>query len=260
MSDFLHEQYRQTETQPAPQVAWQLSPGEYQQFNNTSQIRLNRDNQQLINAGVFGTLDIDFGNTPLIAQAAGADRQSGRQVPSQTDNIGRAPKAPLPRIEIREDIKPGVSKGFKDETENWIHNRVPRHIQQLMHDNGIVVTVYASSSQVPANIREQHARRHNDENEKVGNLDMFYDPNSHSMVFIEHPDKTAKQQNSQDILTRGHVQNFAYGPDEENAWHELGHALDNRALKDFSHSKEFDDAFRKDLDRMDPKQREAEHP
>jgi len=77
MSDSTHEQYRPQEASPPSQhLAWQPSFSEYQQSNNAEQLRLNQDNQQLMNAGVIGNLEIDFGKAPLLAQAT-ADRQSG---------------------------------------------------------------------------------------------------------------------------------------------------------------------------------------
>ncbi len=77
MNDSPREHDRPQEAPPAPrQLAWQPSVGDYQQFNGTSQILLNRDNQQLVNAGVFGNLEIDFGNAPLLAQTQ-TDKQQG---------------------------------------------------------------------------------------------------------------------------------------------------------------------------------------
>jgi len=148
-------------------------------------------------------------------------------------------------IEINEKIAPGVSKPFKTSTEEWVHNKIPRHIQQLMHDHDIGITIYANANQVPKNIREQHARRH-PADENYGNLNMFYDPSSHSLIFIENPDKLqGKQQQTGET-----VQNFQFGPNEETAFHELGHAMDYQVLNLLSHSKEFDDAFRTDRDKL----------
>ncbi len=189
----------------------------------------------------------------LISQVQNALAKQGGdsgsvQYLSKNDGQPQAVKAPLSKIEIREEIKSGVSKEFKTEAENWIHNKIPRRLQQMMHDNGIGLIVCASSSQVPAQIREQHARNHKNPEEKVGNLTMFYDPDSRSMIFIEQPDKTSDQKRTQEIMTHGGIQTYQHGPEEENAWHELGHALDRRALKGFSQSKEFDDAYKVGMD------------
>ncbi len=169
---------------------------------------------------------------------------------SESDSKTQTPKASLSKIEIREEIKPGVSKEFQAVAENWIHNKIPHHLQQMMHDSGIGLVVCDTSSQVPEKIREQHARNHKNPQEKVGNLTMFYDPESRSMIFIEHPDKTSAQKHTQEIMAHGGIQTYQHGPDEENAWHELGHALDRRTLKGFSQSKVFDDAYKIGMDSM----------
>jgi hypothetical protein len=90
----------------------------------------------------------------------------------------------------------------------------------------------------------------------TGNLNGFYDPNTHLMIFIEHPDATSTQAHAQEVLTHGGVQNYQHGPNEETAFHELGHGIDKRVFKDFSHSKEFDVAFREGRDALTPSERE----
>lgn len=97
-----------------------------------------------------------------------------------------------------------------------------------------------------------HARRHPGA-ETYSNLQMFYDPTSKSLIFIENPTPKSSAQAQQDA---NHTKTYQVGPNRETANHELGHALDYQYLNHLSASKEFDDAFKLDNGKLNHFQQE----
>jgi hypothetical protein len=84
---------------------------------------------------------------------------------------------------------------------------------------------------------------------------MFYDPTSHSLVFIENPEAKPNSQSQQEGAGANTTKNYQVGPDRETAFHELGHALDYQFLNHLSQSTDFDDAFKLDNSKLTPMQR-----
>jgi hypothetical protein len=154
-------------------------------------------------------------------------------------------------IQIDEKVGAGVSPSFKKGVEEWAHGKIPADVQQIMHDHHIGITIYENPSQMPKEMREMQARRHA-AGEKYSNLKMFYDPSSHSLVFIENPDPKPNSRPQQEGA--GANTTYQVGPDRETAFHELGHALDYQFLNHLSQSKEFDDAFKLDNGKLTPMQ------
>jgi hypothetical protein len=154
-------------------------------------------------------------------------------------------------IQIDEKVGAAVSPQFKKGVDEWVHEKIPANIQQIMHDHHIGITIYENPSQMPKAAREMQARRHAS-GEKYSNLKMFYDPSSHSLVFVENPDPKPNSKPQQEGA--GANTTYQVGPDRETAFHELGHALDYQFLNHISQSKEFDDAFKLDNGKLTPLQ------
>ncbi len=143
-------------------------------------------------------------------------------------------------------------------------------MQDALVRSGVSITVYAHSSDVPANLANQHARGHS-QDQSTKHLPMFYEHRSKSLVFIEKPEltlveqkwkddveETRKKQSQKGIQDFGPLKNYdpkasRYAPIERNGWHELGHALDKAVLSGLTQKTAFDKAYHADISALSPK-------
>ncbi len=179
------------------------------------------------------------------------------------------PTQDLPPSKIKQLVNPNVSKEFRARVD-YFSRQIPSAMQDALVQSGVSITVYAHSSDVPANLANQHARGHS-QDQSTKHLPMFYEHRSKSLVFIEKPEltlveqkwkddveETRKKQSQKGIQDFGPLKNYdpkasRYAPIERNGWHELGHALDKAVLSGFTQKTDFDKAYHADISVLSPK-------
>ncbi|HEY9712094.1 MAG TPA: hypothetical protein V6C72_01415 [Chroococcales cyanobacterium] len=152
---------------------------------------------------------------------------------------------------------------------------LPPPLVKWAGDHGIKVAIYNNSEQMPATIREAQAQGHT--GETVGNIPMFYDPASRTLVFVEHPTLTAGEQTSKDkfdhskayneskhVMTFGQLSSFDpkaqhYAPLARNGNHEFGHALDQADSTPITSTADFDRDFKMGLSRLSNDEKKLLH-
>ncbi len=175
----------------------------------------------------------------------------------------------LPPSKLKPIVNPNVSNEFRTRVD-YFSRQIPSAMQDALVRSGVSITVYAHSSDVPANLANQHARGHS-QDQLTKNLPMFYEARNKSLVFIEHPaltsveqgwkddvEDTRKKQSQKGIQDFGPLKNYdpkasRYAPIERNGWHELGHALDKAVLHGFTQNADFDKAYHADISVLSPK-------
>lgn len=170
------------------------------------------------------------------------------------------------RSSLKINTHGGVSEQFRRRVDCFAQ-AIPAHLQKLVGEKGVGISVYATSDQLPEQVRNMQVRRHAS-GETYGHLPMFYDPTHKQLVFVEKPKLTAyentvkqsfdnaeAERRTAGVQSYGRLAEFdpksiSYDPIERNGWHELGHAVDKAGLGGFSQTKEFQAAFMKDLEKI----------
>jgi len=169
----------------------------------------------------------------------------------------------LPPSKMKQIVNPNVSKEFRTRVD-YFSRQIPSAMQDALVRSGVSITVYAHSSDVPANLANQHARGHS-QDQLTKNLPMFYEARNKSLVFIEHPaltsveqgwkddvEDTRKKQSQKGIQDFGPLKNYdpkasRYAPIERNGWHELGHAIDQAVLNGLTKRADYNVVFQKEV-------------
>lgn len=177
----------------------------------------------------------------------------------------------LPPSKMKQIVNPNVSKEFRSRVD-YFSRQIPPAMQDALVRSGVSITVYAQSSDVPANLANQHARGHS-QDQSAKHLPMFYEPRSKALVFIEKPDLTPVEQgwkddveHTRETISKKGVSDFGplrdfdakalrYAPIERNGWHELGHALDKAVLGGISDSAAFDAIYKSEYALLSPDDR-----
>jgi len=174
----------------------------------------------------------------------------------------KPPDKELPNSILKQSVNPNVSKEFRLRVDHFA-KQIPFSIQQALSKNGVGITVYSNSSEVPSDLANRHARGHSYD-QSIKNLPMFYEPRSKSLVFIEHPALTSVEQKWQDDAQKTvetnekkgvldlNLKNFdaksvRYDPIERNGWHELGHAVEQTILQGLTKRADFNALFLREL-------------